>query len=214
MVIMDKLYVALIVSLTAFFFLIRNFVLFYKYRKGQDTTYKIMTVFLGLDALNELACNVYGTLFPGENLIITHSHYQLQFLFCSMVFYSLIKSHFRKVIVLVTILFYAFVLYHCYQDATIIFTINIYEIFLISAILIIYALYYLYYLIDRKENYINFTIGLIMYLLCSSIVFFYGVEEIVICEKPFVDIWVFSSIFLIIYQLLIYRDWKIINKLN
>lgn len=211
---LEKFLLVFIISLIGLFLLIRNFIFFFLYRKGQDVAYKIMMIFLGLDSLNEIICNIYGLTCPGENLIMSHTHYHLQFLFASLLYYNLITTGFRKIIVLVTILFYVFTFYFYYNNPAIIFAINAKEVFLISLILIFYALYYLYTIIDKEQRYVYFSVGLIMYLLCSSVVFFSGDIELILCEKPYIDIWVFDSIFIIIYQLLIYKDWKILIKEN
>jgi len=210
-----KFYFVLGVCLIGLFLLIRNFILFYKYRKEQDVVYQILTVFLGVNSINEIICTIYGLTCPGENLIMSHAHYQLQFLFGSLMYYYLIKNaFFRKIVVVTTLSFYCITFYYCYKNPEIMFTVNAIEVFIISVILILYALFYLYTIIDKEQWYVYFSMGLIMYLLCSSVVFFSGNLDLVLCEKPYIDIWVFDSIFIIIYQLLIYKDWKILIKEN
>lgn len=186
--------------------------LFYLHKKQQDKSYKIMTLFLGLDAVNELVCHIYGILFPFENLIMAHTHYQLHFLFGSLLFYNLIATPVKKAIIFITFFYYVFTIYDFYTNPLKLYSVNFTEVFVISLILITYSLYYLYTIIDKEQKYVYFTLGLMLYLTCSSVVFFSGNIELVLCQKPYIDIWIFNSIFMIIYQLLIWKDWKSIIK--
>jgi hypothetical protein len=51
-------------------------------------------------------------------------------------------------------------------------------------------------------------------LLCSSIIFMSGNLELVFFYEPYIDIWVFNSILYIIYQLLVFKEWKTLTKNN
>jgi hypothetical protein len=50
-----------------------------------------------------------------------------------------------------------------------------------------------------------------MYMLSTSIIFLLGNVELVFIKDPYIDIWVFNSIFFIVYQFLIFKEWRYLN---
>ena len=89
---------------------------------------------------------------------------------------------------------------------------NEYEIIATSLILVFYALYFIYKEIDKVHYYYNFSIGLILYLLCSISIFLYGNLELVLIEDPYIDIWIFNTIFYIVFQFMIFREYAFFNS--
>jgi hypothetical protein len=70
----------------------------------------------------------------------------------------------------------------------------------------------LYNSLGAERRYFYFAIGLIMYLLCTSIIYMSGQYELVFVRKPYIDIWVFNSIFFIVYQILLFKEWRMLNR--
>jgi hypothetical protein len=210
---MEKLYFVFSISLIGLLLLILNAILFTKESKGKNKTYLVLTVYLVTLSVIEIICNYIGLFKPGNNLFLSHFYFNFQFLFLSFFFYQLFKSALlKKVVVFVLILVYSFLAIQYYQKPHIFWEFNIPEILSISFILIGYSLIHLYNTLGEKKLYYYFCIGLIMYLLCSSIIFMSGKFELVFSQDPYVDIWIFNSLFYILYQIFIFKEWKMIKS--
>ena len=92
-------------------------------------------------------------------------------------------------------------------DPSLFWRFNEYEIIATSFILVVYAFYFIYKEMDKVHYYYNFSIGLILYLLCSVSIFLYGNLELVLIENPHIDIWIFNTVFYIIFQFMIFREY-------
>lgn len=93
------------------------------------------------------------------------------------------------------------------SDTSLFWKFNHYEIIATSLILVFYALYFIYKELDKVHFYYNFSIGLVLYLLCSISIFLYGNLELVLIEDPYIDIWIFNTIFYILFQFMIFREY-------
>ena len=51
-----------------------------------------------------------------------------------------------------------------------------------------------------------------LYLSCSIAIFLSGNLELVLIEKPYIDIWVFNSIFYIVFQIFIFREYLFLKR--
>ncbi|WP_338730918.1 hypothetical protein [Mangrovimonas cancribranchiae] len=91
---------------------------------------------------------------------------------------------------------------------------NIYEIVSCSLILVAYAIMFIFKNFESEHKYFNFSIGLILYLMCSISIFTSGNLEMVLLDKPYIDIWIFNSIFYIIFQYMVFREYKFFKGLK
>jgi hypothetical protein len=206
----EKLLFVFAISLVGLFLLILNALLFCLKIKDKESSYKLLTAFLILDAFSEIICNVTGITNPGTNLILSHAHYHLHFIFFSLIYYNLLSVKFKKPMIVTAIILYLSLAYFYAANPQMVYNISPQETLAISIILILYALVYLFETLGKQKRYYYLSLGLILYLTCSSIVFFAGTlnEELILFERPYVDVWVFNSLFFIIYQLLIFKEWK------
>lgn len=209
------MYIAFSISVFGLILLIVNSFLFVKKLAGKDQLYRILTIYLVTLSVVETFCNVIGILKPNSNLFISHFYFNFQFLFLSFFFYKLFNSPILKKLVVITlVVIWGILAVQYYQTPTLFWQFNLFEILSISFILIGYALIHLYNSLGEEKKYFNFSIGLIMYLLCSSIIFMSGNLELVFYYEPYIDIWIFNSILYIVYQILILKEWKTLTKNN
>jgi hypothetical protein len=200
------------ISLIGLFFLIINSILFAKKLTGKDKLYRALTMYLITLSVVETTCNIYGILNPNENLFISHFYFNFQFLFLSFFFYTLFQSSIlKKAVIALLVAVWLIIAIQYYHNPALFWQFNLFEILSISFILIGYSLIHLYNSLGEEKKYFYFAIGLIMYLLCSSIIFMSGNFDLVFCKDPLIDIWIFNSIFYIIYQALIFKEWKILT---
>ncbi len=90
---------------------------------------------------------------------------------------------------------------------------NLAEVTITSIPLLLYAFYFIVSNLKAdKHNYFYFCNGLIIYLMSSAGIFLSGNTDSVILTEPFLlDFWFFNSLFYILYQFLIYKEWKALN---
>jgi hypothetical protein len=204
-----------LVSLVGLFFLLINSISFYKTRKNKDIHYTILMVYLICLFVNELLCNIIGFYAPGSNFFLSHYYFIFQFIILSIFFRSLLPNPILKKAILfflVAVLILLAIQY--YKTPDLYWRFNLLEIGVTSVLLVTYALIYLIQNFKNvKSNYIYFSNGLIIYLVSSSTIFLSGNTESILFTEPFVlDFWFFNSLFYILYQFLIFKEWKTLNK--
>jgi hypothetical protein len=209
----NDLLLVFLISLIGLFFLVVNAVLYVLKLSGKDKNYRILTAYLVVLSVEEVICNIMGIIKLNSNLFLNHFHFNIQFIFLSILFYRLFTNAVLKkmvIVILATVPLGLGIQY--YSNPGLFWQFNVSEIAIISLILIFYSLIHLYNCLGAERRYFYFAIGLIMYLLCSSIIYMSGKYELVFLYKPYIDIWVFNSIFFITYQYLLFKEWKILNR--
>ena len=201
------------VSLIGLFFLLYNDFIFNTDKIVKKQVSKVFLVYLVTLAIVEICCHVVGILIPNNNLFISHFYFCFQFIFLSVLFYNLIKNKWvKKIIVVVGIVQSVYLIGVYVNDFSLFWKFNTYEIVSSSLLLIVYAFYFISNNIEVKHQYFNFCVGLIFYLASSITIFLSGNLELVLCEKPYIDIWIFNSIFYIIFQYFLYREYRFTKK--
>lgn len=200
-----------LVSLVGLFFLLLNSILFYSTRKNKDFQYRIITIYLIGLFVHELLCNIIGFLAPGTNFFLSHYYFIFQFIILSIFFRSLFTNVFLKRIILfflITVLISLAIQY--YRTPDLYWRFNLFEIGVTTALLILYGLIFLIQNFKKvKSNYLYFSNGLVIYLMSSLSIFLTGNTDSVIFTEPFLlDFWFFNSLFYILYQALIFKEWK------
>ncbi len=202
------------ISVFSLLLLLINSLLFLsKAKKVNNPTYKYVTIYLLVLFVVEFFCNGIGLLYPGQNLYLSHFYFNAQFLFLSLVFYRLFSNQKLKKLVVVnyTVVTVIIIGMYIYNNESF-WQFNLFEIAATSALLIIYSLIHLSNTLGAKRKYFYLTIGLIFYLLCSSLIFLFGNYELVFMEDPYIDIWIFNPLLYIVYQVFLFTEWRYINK--
>lgn len=203
------------ISFVGLAMLLANCFLYIKKIKGKDNLYRIITYYLTTLLGIEIFCNLIGILKPSANIFISHFFFNFQFLFLSIFFYFFYKNTLIKKIIIGTYIVISITLLYQYiSEPKTFWEFNIFEVAAVSFILIIYSLGAVYQMLeDKSPRYYYFLIGLILYLLPSSIIFLSGNFDLVFIKRPiFVDIWIFNSLGYIIYQYFVHREWKVLTK--
>lgn len=190
--------------------LLGNCVLYFKTIQGKDRLYQILCVYLALLFVVEVGCHIIGVLKPNDNLFLSHYYFNFQFLALSLFFYRAFGDQRLKAMVVLLLLAIAgFLIWQYSSTPELYWIFNMYEIALTSFSLILYIAIYL---MQNQERYFYFCFGLLFYLACSCYIFLWGNTNMVFFEKPFLfDVWIFNSLFYILYQILIYKQWKTLN---
>lgn len=206
--------VAFSISVFGLIFLFINVILFFKTFKNNsnDKSYKNLVLYLSIYFIIELACNIIGYIEPNSNIFVSHFAFNVQFILLSLFFYSLFKERFlKRLVIILYIIFLITNTVFYINDSTLFWKFNLFEIVFSSFLIIIYTLIHLYNNLEEVKRYFYFTIGVSTYMLTSSVIFLSGNLELVFIKDPYIDIWVFNSLFFIAYQILIYKEWKYIQ---
>lgn len=210
----DPFFLGFLISAFGLFLLLINVICFALTKKKftGNKIYNVLFLYLLFYFLIELFCNIIGFLKPNSNIFVSHYAFNVQFLFLSIFFYLLFKeSILKKMVVAVFFAFISINLYLSFEDPELYWKFNLFEIVAISLVTLVYTLIHLYNNLGEEKNYFYFTIGVSMYMLSTSIIFLLGNVELVFIKDPYIDIWVFNSIFFIVYQFLIFKEWRYLN---
>lgn len=203
-----------LVSLVGLFFLLANAIRFYMTCKDRDVLYRIITAYLVLLFCVELLCNIIGFLYPNSNFFLSHYYFNFQFITLNLFFYkSFSNQKLKQVMIMVLVSVLLFLGYQYYNKPSLYWEFNLVEVAITSIPLLFYAFYFIVSnLKTDKHNYFYFCNGLIIYITSSAGIFLSGNTESIIFTEPFVlDFWFFNSLFYILYQFLIYKEWKALN---
>jgi len=211
---MDPFFFGFALSIFSLFLLLINAILFSsKVMKFNNQVYKYITIYLIALFVVELFFNVIGYLNPGANFFLLHFYFNAQFVLLSAVFYRLFTNQKLKKIVVVNYIIVTLIIIGMYvfnNDSF--WQFNLFEIAATSLLLIVYAFIHFYNTLGEKKKYFYLNTGMVLYVLCSSLIFLFGNYELVFIEDPYIDVWIFNTVFYIIYQVLIFTEWRYINK--
>lgn len=203
-----------LVSLVGLFFLFANAIRFYMTCKSRDILYRIITVYLVLLFCVELLCHIIGFLYPNSNFFLSHYYFNFQFIALNLFFYkSFSNKVLKQIMVIVFVSVLLFLGYQYYDRPLLYWEFNLVEVAITSIPLLFYAFYFIVSnLKTDKHNYFYFCNGLIIYVTSSAGIFLSGNSDSIILTEPFVvDFWFFNSLFYILYQFLIYKEWRALN---
>lgn len=202
------------ISLIGLLLLFINSVLFFKSRKDKNVVYKYITFYLLIQFVVELCCHIIGFLYPNENFFLSHYYFVIQFIMLSLFFNQLFKNKLLKKIVYINLGIVLLILcFQYYKRPSMYWEFNIFEIGTTSILLILYSTVYFYENIKESYKYHFFCYGLTFYLMSSCLIFLTGNTQLVFINEPvYLDIWIFNSLFFILFQILIYKEWQFLEK--
>lgn len=191
-----------ILSIIGKAFLLLNLILyvlgFSKHRKGN----KLLIAYLVWIFICEMVFYILSEK-KMNNLFFSHYYLVGQFLLLGSFYWQLFVEKYQKRIALLLLFGVPSVLivqYIIYPEKY--FSFNLFEIFITSYSLITLALLHLYNLLATEKKYYYFTTGLLVYLICSVIIFLSGNLYTVMNMKLHKEIWVLNVLVFIVFQIL------------
>ena len=209
---MSEYLLAFSISLIGLVFLLSNVVYSFVLRnKNKSLSFTLFSVYLVTMLVIETCCHALGFLKPGSNIFISHFYFNLQFIIVTLFFVFLFYKN-KKVVLtisLLSLLVLSVIFGSYFLNYYNFWEFNLVEIALTSFTLFGYIVYYFYYTFKEKNvKFYYFFGGLGVYLLSSCLIFLTGNVELVIIDKPYLDIWVLNSIFYIMFQYFIFKELK------
>lgn len=193
--------------------LINSLLFLSRFKKVKNKVYKFITIYLLVLFIVELFCNVIGFLYPDQNFYLSHFYFNAQFILLSAVFYNLFTSKQLKKLVVVNYTIVTIIIIGMYIVKPVSFwQFNLFEIAATSLLLIVYAFIHFYNTLGERKKLFYLNTGMVLYVLCSSLIFLFGNYELVFIQDPYIDIWIFNTLFYILYQVFIFIEWRYINK--
>ena len=188
--------------------LLLNAVLYCTIFLKQEKSFKIFTIYLLATIFIQMASKVVSIV-HGNNLFLSHFYFIGQFILLGLFFKNLYQSKIQKIAANWIILIGCFILVSQYVlQPEVFFKFNLFEIFFTSFLIILFAGIHLYNLLTEKKVFYYTTIGILLYLSGSTILFFVGnLTAVLSTEYKFLP-WTLNALLIIVYHIFILFEWK------
>ncbi len=185
-----------------------NLILFIKGFANQGKAYKIFTWYLGVVFTIQIISNIFMRM-NTNNLFLSHFYFIGQFILLSFFYITVLKEEFQKKLVKAGLVIGLLALSIQYAyDTSLFFKFNLFEIFITSFLLIIYATIHFYNMLNEKKEFYYINVGLLIYLLGSTILFLVGNLTAILSPKMSLFTWILNALLIIINQFFILIEWK------
>lgn len=185
-----------------------NLILFIKGFANQGKAYKIFTWYLGVVFTIQIISNIFMRM-NTNNLFLSHFYFIGQFILLSFFYITVLKEEFQKKLVKAGLVIGLLALSIQYAyDTSLFFKFNLFEIFITSFLLIIYATIHFYNILNEKKEFYYVNVGLLIYLLGSTILFLVGNLTAILSPKMSLFTWILNALLIIINQFFILIEWK------
>ncbi|WP_426479082.1 hypothetical protein ACP3T3_06430 [Chryseobacterium sp. CBSDS_008] len=150
-----------------------------------------------------------------NNLFFSHYYLIGQFVLLGLFFHEILTEKYQKKTartLLVTIPIVLVIQYMIDPEKYYVF--NLFEIFVTSYSIIILALFHLYNILDTEKKYNYISLGLLLYLISSTVIFLSGNLYTVMNRKLHKEIWVLNVVMFIVYQIFILTEYLSSRRKN
>lgn len=183
------------------------------YLKGftkNGKAFKAMTVYIVYIGIVQLVTEIYAS--HGRNNHHLATYYMFgQLIFLSIFFYYLFRRLNLKIaniikytsIIATSVLAVQYII-----TPSLYFTFNPVGFLITCTLLIIYTVIYLYELLTQKSYFYYATIGTLIYLMSSALIFAAAVSIVKFKGEMSFYVWKINGVLYILYQLLLLWEWK------
>lgn len=198
----------LIFTYVGYFVLLLNFILYSRGFSRNGKTFRYLVYYLSILVVVQFIMEIL-VLQSINNLFLVHIYFIGQFLSLGFFYKRLMKTKAQGRIVQYTMIAGSFllVLDYCFYPEQF-FKFNLFEIAVTSLLVVFFAVMHLYNMLSENKQYYYLTIGIIIYLLASTVLFFVGNLTIGLSDAVKFLTWNVNSFLVILFQLLIFVEWK------
>jgi hypothetical protein len=197
-----------LIANTGYFFLLLNLILYIIGFSKFGKAYKIFTAYLALLVAVQLIC-VILLYCKKVNLFMSHFYFVGQLILLAVFYFLLVKDVLKKKIILTgTCAGLVVLAVQYFFDPSMFFKFNLLEITITSLLVVFFALLHLYDMLTDKKEYYFITVGIIIYLLASTILFLVGNLTIGLSENLKFLSWTLNAVLVLVNQLFILYEWK------
>lgn len=198
-----------ILAYTGYFVLLLNLILFSTQFFKETKAYKIFTIYLALVLIIQIWAEMLVQQ-HSNNLWLSHFYFIGQFILLSGFYKQILKqdgTQNRIVTACLVVVLLILGIQYAY-DSTLFFRFNLLEIVITSIVLVMLASFHFYNLLNEKKEFYYVNIGILVYLLGSTILFLVG-NLMTSLSAAFNKIpWILNSFMYLLYQIIILIDWK------
>ncbi|UPZ15787.1 hypothetical protein [Flavobacterium humidisoli] len=145
-----------------------------------------------------------------NNLFLVNSFFIGQMILLGLFYNSILKVKIQKRFVKVSLILGLLVLITQFINAPQEFLkFNLFEITLTSLLIVVFALLHFYNMLTENKTYYYVNIGIILYLLSSTVLFIIGNLTSVLNNEVKYLSWQLNAFLNIIYYLFIFYEWKV-----
>lgn len=144
-----------------------------------------------------------------NNLPVLNTFFTGQMILLGLFYNSLLKLKIQKIFVLVCIVIALFILGVQFAlDPGQFMKFNLFEIALTCLLIVVFALLHLYNMLTDGKKYYYVSIGIIIYLFASTVLFLIGNLSFSLSDDLKYLIWTLNAFLSLVYQFFILYDWK------
>ncbi|VVU99177.1 hypothetical protein FVB9532_00429 [Mesonia oceanica] len=191
--------------------LLINVILYLIGFRNSSNTYKVVFLYLILSFLIQGIALVFSQLSLNNHFLSTY-YLLIRFSLLSLFFFCLFReiglNRLKNTVLVISSIALLTVLSQYLMKPTLYYQFNPIGFLITSLVLIVFAVIYLYELLSRKNYYLFFVLGLLIYLISSSIIFISATDIININNELNYYIWIINASLYLGYQVLISWQWK------
>ena len=144
-----------------------------------------------------------------NNLALINGFFIGQLILLGLFYKKLMKTEQQKNFVKWSIaLGFLAVAIHYFLDPSQFFKFNLFEITVTSLLIVAFAVLHLYNMLTEKKEFYYINLGIIIYLLSSTVLFFVGNLTIVLSTELKFLTWRLNAFLFVVYQLFIVFEWR------
>jgi hypothetical protein len=145
-----------------------------------------------------------------DNLIVMNFFFIGDMVLLGLFYASILKNKTQeKVVKSSVVIVLLLLLVQIMREPDQLFKYNLFEIAITCLATILFALMHMYNMLTGKKVYYFFTIGLLLYLCSSTILYLVGGLTILFSKSMMLITWILNAILIIIYHLFILYEWKV-----
>ncbi|TDX09567.1 hypothetical protein [Flavobacterium sp. S87F.05.LMB.W.Kidney.N] len=145
-----------------------------------------------------------------NNLFLVNTFFIGQMIFLGLFYYSILKIKIQKQFVKVSLIVALLVLtIQFVNDPQEFLKFNLFEITLTSLLIVVFALLHFYNMLTENKTYYYASMGIIIYLLSSTVLFIIGNLTSALNNDVKYLSWMFNAFLNIVYYLFIMYEWKV-----
>jgi hypothetical protein len=145
-----------------------------------------------------------------NNLFLVNTFFIGQMIFLGLFYHSILKIKIQKQFVKVSLIVALLVLtIQFVNDPQEFLKFNLFEITLTSLLIVVFALLHFYNMLTENKTYYYASMGIIIYLLSSTVLFIIGNLTSTLNNDVKYLSWMFNAFLNIVYYLFIMYEWKV-----
>jgi hypothetical protein len=184
-----------------------NLVLYLLRFRKFDKALRIFTIYLFVIAIIQLTTRYYSR-HGLNNLFLSHFYFLLQFILLSFFYKTLLPVKTQKMCVIGGLVLCSLILgIQYYQNPSLFYKLNLFEIFITSFLLVIYALFHYYNILNESKEVYYLNTGVFVYIFGSTVLFL-SVDILTTLDPSYGRvILTLNALLYVVFHVFVYLEW-------